>query len=351
MKLAGWALLAAPSLWGQPSELGGLQELPAPRSICDRAAAEESAARARAPVTDPRTAASLLEEAQRACPERTGLLLEAAAILARARAPQEAIRLARRFLEEVPESVAGLEVLARAQLLAQRFEAAVQTTQRILAQDARNATALKLQGNARYFLGQAAEAEATLLRLLDKHPADEEGAYMLGRIYYQEHRFSLAAGQFQKALRLNPQSYKAHDNLALCYEALGEAERAVRHFLAAIELVETDHPNYDWPYANLASLLIDQDDPKRGFDAASAAARRNPGSARNFYLGGKALVRAGRPREAVKWLQRSVAIDPSYPPPWYLLGQAYQRLGDSQAAGRALARFQAAKANAPDDPR
>ncbi len=80
---------------------------------------------------------------------------------------------------------------------------------------------------------------------------------MLGRIYYQEARLDYAVGQFQRVLKINPRSYKAYDNLGLCYEALGDTELAIRYYLAAIKLVEKDHPEYDWPYANLANLLVD----------------------------------------------------------------------------------------------
>ena len=45
-------------------------------------------------------------------------------------------------------------------------------------------------------------------------------------------------GQFERVLRLNPASYKALDNLGLCYEARGENDKAVGYFLSSIKLVE-----------------------------------------------------------------------------------------------------------------
>ena len=76
-------------------------------------------------------------------------------------------------------------------------------------------------------------------------------------------------------------------------------------------------PDYDWPCANLASLLIDQGDPDRGYDPAFAAARRNPHSVRNFFLGGKAQALSGRNLEALKWLQPSTDLDRGDSKPWY----------------------------------
>ena len=86
---------------------------------------------------------------------------------------------------------------------------------------------------------------------------------MLGRIYYMQGRIDYAVGQFQRVLKVNPQSYKAYDNLGLCYQALGDTGLATRYFLTAIKMVETDHPDYDWPYANLADLLLEKAISKR----------------------------------------------------------------------------------------
>ena len=89
----------------------------------------------------------------------------------------------------------------------------------------------------------------TFITLLDRHPKDEDGAYMLGRIYYQEGHVDQAIGQFERALKLNPNLYKVWDNLGLCWQSQGNNEKAIAYFLRAISLVEKDHPEYDWAYA------------------------------------------------------------------------------------------------------
>ncbi|MCP5112102.1 MAG: tetratricopeptide repeat protein, partial [bacterium] len=190
-------------------------------------------------------------------------------------------------------------------------------------------------------------AEQLFLTLLENHPDDAEAAYMLGRIYFQENRGDYAMAQFQRVLKLDPRSYRAHNNIALCYEAGGDTQMAIRHFLTAIKLVEKDHPEYDWPYSNLADLLLKQDDAERAYQAVTIAAKRNPYSARNFFLGGKALSKLGRNEDARKWLLRSADLDPSYPEPLYLLGQVYMKLGEREKAKETLTRFREVKANAP----
>ena len=208
-------------------------------------------------------------------------------------------------------------------------------------------SALKIKGNAQYFLGQFGQAIDTFITLLDRHPNDEEGSYMLGRIYYQEGHIDQAIGQYERTLRLNPKAYKAWDNLGLCWQSQGQSEKAIAHFLRAISIVEKDHPEYDWAYANLADLLLQTGDAERAFAAAAKAANRNPNSARNFYIGAKALDKLGKTELCLNWLQRSAALDPTYSEAQYLLAKVYHRLGQTEKAEEARKRFLELKAKEP----
>ena len=236
---------------------------------------------------------------------------------------------------------------AQALLLSRKFDQAKAAANEILRADRANAAAMKIKGNAEYFMGQYDEAMDTFAALLDTHPNDEEGAYMLGRIYYQEGRLEHAMGQFNRLLKLNPRSYKAWDNLGLCWEARGDQEKAIAHYLEAIKLVEKDHPEYDWAYANLADLLVKMGDAERAYAAAAKAANRNPNSARNFYIGAKALDQLGKTELALNWLQRSAALDPNYSEAQYLLARVYRELGQQDKAAEARKRFLELKAKEP----
>jgi tetratricopeptide (TPR) repeat protein len=86
---------------------------------------------------------------------------------------------------------------------------------------------------------------------------------------------------------------------------------------------------------------------RKAFDLAAEAAQRNPDDARNLFLTGKALVKMEQFDISLKWLERAVALDPSYPEPRYLLAQTYQRLGRAADAERELSAFQQARARAP----
>jgi tetratricopeptide (TPR) repeat protein len=240
-----------------------------------------------------------------------------------------------------------LLALAQSQLFARQVPAALDTLERLLALNGRNVDALKLKARALYLAGRDADAERALNAAAELAPVDDEIVYDLGRIYYQQNRYRDAAAQFQRAITLNPRSHKAYDNLGLTTEALGDVPQAIRHYLKAIDLVHKDHPHYDVVYANLADLMLKLGEYWKAFDLAAEAAQRNPDDARNLFLTGKALVKMERFDISLKWLERAVALDPSYPEPRYVLAQTYRRLGRAADAERELNAFQQARARAP----
>ena len=237
--------------------------------------------------------------------------------------------------------------LGNAYFMGGHFQQAKDVALKILRSDPGNAAALEIKANSEYLSGDSGAAIDTFIGLLDRHPENESAAYMLGRIYYQEDNIDQAIGQFERVLRLNAYSYKAYDNLGLCYEAKGDNDKATRYLLTAIKLVEKNDPDYDTVYADLAELLLKTGDTQKAFDAASIAANRNSMSARNFYLGGKALDQLGKTKLALNWLQRSAALDPNYPQPLYLLSRIYHKLGEKQKAEKAQKKFIELQAKLP----
>jgi tetratricopeptide (TPR) repeat protein len=284
-------------------------------------------------------------------------------VFATGQACEEAQALARRAYEErhydqaaihfsraisaCGPSAALLLALGQAQLLAHRPADAVATLDRIPSDDPDYVQALKVKARALYLLTRDREAEETLKRAVARAPTDAEIPYNLGRIYYQQGRRTEAAETFRRAIALDPRAYRAWDNLGLVSEALGDVAQAQQHYLKAIALVHKDHPRYDVVYANFAELLIRLGNFRRAFDLAVEAAERNPDEPRNFFLAGKALVQLDRDDISVRWFEQAAKLDPDYPEPYYLLAQAYRRLGRAADAQRALKSFEGAKARAP----
>jgi tetratricopeptide (TPR) repeat protein len=232
-----------------------------------------------------------------------------------------------------------LVALGQAQLMAGRLDASIAALREAARLEPKNVATHKVLGDALYLAGKEIEAEASLKTALALDAAFEPARYALGRIYYQQNRFPEAVQQFQKVIELDPNNYRAHDNLGLCYDALYRDADALRHFLKALDLVYKDHPEYDWAHANLAEFFLKRNQPEKAFQLAAEAAKRNPNSARNCFLTGKALVSLNKDDLSLRWLERAVTLDSNYREAHYLLARTYQKLGRKTDAEREFARF------------
>ncbi len=94
--------------------------------------------------------------------------------------------------------------------------------------------------------------------------------------------------------------------------------------------------------ADLASVLLQQNQLTLATQLFARAAAQQPSNARYAYCLGAALGRAGKTGEAIKELRRSIALDPSQPDPYLELAALYNRAGqeaESRGVIRAYLRF------------
>lgn len=198
--------------------------------------------------------------------------------------------------------------------------------------------------------GDGAAAEKRLLEALALERNYPPALYALGRLYYSQGRYPEGVTRLLRLTELEPENYRAHDNLALCYDLLQQDEAALRHFFRALELVKDKHRDYDWAYANTAEFFLKRDQFEKAFQLAAEAAARNPESARNFYLTGAALVKLHRDESSLRWLSRAVELDSSHAEARFQLGHALRRLGRLEEARVQLEAFKALKARAAPTP-
>jgi len=202
-------------------------------------------------------------------------------------------------------------------------------------------------GQMRYLLGEETGAERSFQSALAIEPTNQDALYALGRLYSMQNRFPEAVERFEAVVLLNPKNYKAWDNLGVGYDALNRDGDALRAFFKALDLVQTDHPTYDWAHANLADFFLRRDQNEKAFQLAVEAATRKPDSPRNCFLTGKALVRLEKYDLSVRWLERAVALDANFADALYLLAQTYRKLGRIAEAARTLDQFKEASKTRP----
>ncbi len=228
--------------------------------------------------------------------------------------------------------------LARAQMLSEQFEPSLASVKKLLNDDPTNVEGLITQGQLEYLSGKDSEAESSLQQAIRSRPNVPEPHYWLGRLYYQQSRVQLAKSEFETVLQMDPKSYKAYDNLAVCFAAMGDDRKAFENYLKALDLAHEDHPEYADIYANVADLLIKTGDYRKGFDFAVEAVQRTP-SSRNMLLAGKALQKLEKYDLSARWFERAIQIDPQYPEVHYALAYDYKKLGEKELAARELKAF------------
>ena len=187
-----------------------------------------------------------------------------------------------------------------------------------------------------------------------------------GLTEYEGGDHKAAIADFDAALRLNPRADKALNNRAACYAFLGDRPAALRDFDGAIEV------NPDSSYlVNRGILKRDMRDfagAVQDFDAAlqlnprnakalceradayrmqgnwaraaadyEAVLQLNPAHAYAAFLLGAVSVQMGNGARAVAALNKAIALGGKDPAPaYFLLGQAYQKMGRMDLAKEAL---------------
>ena len=192
-------------------------------------------------------------------------------------------------------------------------------------------------------MGRRDWARPELARLAAAHAGNPLYPYWTGRLDYDDGQYATAVKSLGRALELDPRYMKAHDNLGLCYEALGRFEDAQRSWEEALRLKGEQRVKSPWPALNLGLLLTRLD----RLDEAEARFRESIASDPRFpparYQLGITLEKKGRLAEAVAELEEAARLDPAYPEPQYALSRLYRRAGDQEKADRALQRFQELK--------
>jgi len=77
----------------------------------------------------------------------------------------------------------------------------------------------------------------------------------LGKVYYAQHKYYLAAWEFEYAIMSMPERAEPYNNLGLVYEAVGRTEEAIEQYQSAYNMNPQD-PN---AIGNLARTLLRQD--------------------------------------------------------------------------------------------
>jgi len=183
------------------------------------------------------------------------------------------------------------------------------------------------------------EAIKVLRALCDRQPHASRHRYTLGFQFAQREEWTQAVREFEQALRLSPDYLKAHYRLAQSYFHAGDEIRAriaANRVLRIWHKLDAESQKRDAVKLARASYMLGKlqlrRDPDGAVELLKQAAEHEPKDHNKHYLLGKALTRAGRPREARISLERAKRMEPRKGYIDVELIRAIAEAGDSEGA-------------------
>jgi Flp pilus assembly protein TadD len=241
------------------------------------------------------------------------------------------------------------------------------------------ASAAGVAGLSYASLGQKDEAERHLKMAIEFAPADDNSYLALAYLYEKAQRFADAvsvlkqgrersanpanfllplgnnlvwAEQFQSGVDVlgeliarSPGVPEAYVRLAEAYREMGRPELEVRS-LEGLARIKPDYPMIH-VLAAQAMMTMEPVDSAKVLAQLAAAEKSAPDDPDVFYLRGKALAASGRFQDSVAALKRAITLRPLEPGPYYQLGLAYKKMGQTALARETLERMQYIKQGQP----
>ena len=175
--------------------------------------------------------------------------------------------------------------------------------------------------------------------LAQAFPKNAVYPYWLARVAYRKMDLESAVAQARRAVQLDAGFMKAHDQLGLCYEAMGKWEEAVQAFKEAVRLNEASASPSPWPAMNFGVLLLRLE----RIEEAEVQLRQSIAIDRRFPVAhhrlGQVLEKKQRLDDAISEFEEAGRLDPTYPDPHYALARILRQRGNTQGAEQELATF------------
>jgi tetratricopeptide (TPR) repeat protein len=207
-------------------------------------------------------------------------------------------------------------------------------------------------GNSLLQLRAAAPAGEVFVAAIKRHPRSSRLHVGLGISLYSRGEYKDAVQSFCDAVDLAPSDPRPYQFLGEVYgvapELGGEISARLRKFVAAYPKNALAHFHYAmslWKGGGQAPGSGDLGEIERLLKQAVVL---DPRMTMGLFQLGVLLAEQQRNAEAIEYLRRAIALQPSLAQAHYRLGQLYQRVGRSDLAEKELAVFRELKAKGED---
>jgi Flp pilus assembly protein TadD len=131
----------------------------------------------------------------------------------------------------------------------------------------------------------------------------------LGNILLGQREYREAVKVFKKALQLDPEDERVHNNLGYAYALLGDEEAAGRQYLNALEL----NPYYHKARYNLAGLLVNQGNTREAVEQYRLIIEFKPDYSSVYLQLGRIYYNTGDPLGAADMWEKYLQLEPDDP--------------------------------------
>jgi tetratricopeptide (TPR) repeat protein len=192
-------------------------------------------------------------------------------------------------------------------------------------------------------LGDEGEARGVLSNLAREHANTAIYWYWLGRLDYDQRRYSEAVENLERAVKLDPKAARGWDSLGLAWDMQGQMELAREQFEKAVSLNRLQTAPSPWPPHNLGYLLLRMGEPAKAEEALRESLRYDAKLARTHYYLARTLEKEERASEAIPEYQAAVAGDAKSADSCYSLAMLYRKLHRETEANAMFEEFRRRK--------
>lgn len=160
-----------------------------------------------------------------------------------------------------------------------------------------------------YEAGVGAQAAAVLPMVIGACGSDAHALYFLGHLRHLQGRLDDAEWFLNRALAIDPEHARAHNDLGETLRALGRNEDALPHLQQAVAL----EPSLAHAYGNLAAVLVALDRPQDALRWAQESLWRATDKAVAHCDLGSLFGRLNRTREAIRQFDLALEMQPGNP--------------------------------------
>jgi len=187
---------------------------------------------------------------------------------------------------------------------------------------------LKIVGLDYVLLDDYADAIKWLETAVALDSKNKDAWYYLGRAYYTRSRLNDARKAFQTVLDLDPSNARAENNLGLILETEGDVAGAIEAYRNAIAWLEQASQINEQPYVNLGNLLAQQGRLHEAVKPLEKAVALAPNNAYCRLTLGAFYRKIGETGKARHELLRATELDPNNAVAHYQLGRLYKDVND-----------------------